>query len=197
MTVLAAIVGYLVGSLPTAGWLAKMSGIDLLTQGSGNPGANNALRTGGAGLAAAVLSVEMAKGALIALVGSALAGDPGMVIAGLAGATGNLYNVWYRFRGGKGLGISAGILLVAWPTVVLPLVIIIGIGAWATRSTGGGTLIAIVALAVSGMLWEAADLPVGWGIERRVLLLILAIGLSLLIAPKHLPGARFRRSIPA
>jgi len=54
-TLLAAIAGYALGSLPTAGALARMRGIDLRAEGSGNPGANNALRTGGLILAAGVL----------------------------------------------------------------------------------------------------------------------------------------------
>jgi acyl phosphate:glycerol-3-phosphate acyltransferase len=195
--VAAATLGYLIGSIPTAGWLARLKGIDLLTEGSGNPGANNALRTGGAGLASAVLFVEMTKGASVAMLGSVLVGDIGTVVAGIAGATGNLYNLWYRFRGGKGLGITAGILLVAWPTVVLPVLVVIALGAWATRSTGGATVIAIAALGLAGLLWLAVDLPIGWGLGRRPLLLALAVGLGLLILPKHLPSARFRRSSPA
>lgn len=197
MSLLAGLAGYLIGSLPTAGWLARIKGIDLLVEGSGNPGANNALRTGGAALAATVLLVEMAKGASIALLGQAMAGDTGMVVAGLAGVTGNLYNVWYGFRGGKGLGITAGTLLVAWPTVVLPLLIIIAAGARATRSSRGATLIALIALAICGPLWLTLDLSVGWGIDRPAMLAALAIALGLLIAPKHLSGARLRRSIPA
>src|SRR5690606_27985836 len=48
----ALVVGYLVGSAPTADWLARRRGIDLRSTGSGNPGTNNALRTGGPRLAA-------------------------------------------------------------------------------------------------------------------------------------------------
>ncbi len=40
----AAILGYLIGSLPTAEWLGKLVAIDIRRQGSMNPGANNALR---------------------------------------------------------------------------------------------------------------------------------------------------------
>ncbi len=189
---LAAVVGYLVGSLPTAGWLARARGIDLMSEGSGNPGANNALRTGGSGLAASVLLVEMAKGALLTLAGGAVAAGVGMVAAGVAGAGGNLYNLWYRLRGGKGLGITAGVLVVAWPLVVAPIVVVLALAAWLTRSTGGGTIVAVVALAAAGTLWRVSGLPVAWGVDAS-LLPALSVGLGLLITPKHFRDARFRR----
>ena len=100
MEMLAAVaIGYVIGSIPTAGWLGRLWRIDLRRDGSGNPGTANALGTGGPALAATVLLVEMAKGASAALLGSMIAGEQGVVAAGLAAATGNLYNVWYRFSG--------------------------------------------------------------------------------------------------
>jgi acyl phosphate:glycerol-3-phosphate acyltransferase len=190
--ILAVLVGYLAGSVPTAGWLGRLRDIDLRKQGSGNPGANNALRTGGAGLAAAVLFVEMAKGAGAVLAGSGLAGEAGMVAAGLAAAIGNLYNVWYRFSGGKGLGITGGVLVAAWPTVFVPAIAVIALSAWATRSAGGASLIALLFLAMAGLIWDPAGLPTGWGVEAG-LVPFLGLGLGLLIFPKHLDGAQFRR----
>jgi acyl phosphate:glycerol-3-phosphate acyltransferase len=190
--ILAVLAGYLVGTLPTAVWLGKLRGIDLRRVGSGNPGANNALRTGGAGLAAPVLFVEMAKGVGAALAGSGLAGEAGMVAAGIAAAAGNLYNIWYRFSGGKGLGITGGVLIAAWPTVFVPAILVIALSAWATRSAGGASLIAVVFLAVAGLVWEPAGVPTGWGVEPG-LVPFLGLGLGFLIFPRHLEGARFRR----
>lgn len=193
MEMLAAVaIGYLIGSIPTAGWLGRIWSVDLRREGSGNPGTANALSTGGSSLAASVLAVEMAKGAGAAILGSLLAGEQGIVAAGLAAAAGNLYNVWYRFAGGKGLGITAGVLLVAWPWIFPVVLAVIGLAAWATSSSGGATIIAIVFLAAAAVLWGPLGLSEGWGIESR-LLPFLGIGLGLLILPKHLEGARFRR----
>lgn len=190
--VLAALIGYFVGSLPTAGWLGRMWKVDLRQEGSGNPGTANALGTGGPALAATVLIVEMAKGAGAVLIGSAIAGDPGTVAAGLAAATGNLFNVWYRFGGGKGLGITAGILLVSWPWLLPAAVTVIAISAWATRSAGGATVFAVAFLAVASLLWGPLRLPTGWGVATD-LLPWLGLGLGLLILPKSARGARFRQ----
>jgi glycerol-3-phosphate acyltransferase PlsY len=198
MTVLAIAIGYLLGALPTAGWLAKrLKGVDLRSVGSGNPGANNALQTGGAGLAAAVLVVEMAKGAAAVLIGERLGGEAAAVAAGLGAVAGNLYNVFYRFKGGKGLGITAGILVTAWPTALVPCILVIALGARLTRSSGAAAIIAIVALVGMGVTWMAFDLPVGWGLSRPGLLMLLALGVGVLIWPKHWVVARFTRSSPA
>ncbi len=194
--VFAAIIGYFLGALPTANTLARIAGVDLRQSGSGNPGANNALRLGGPGLAAAVLFTEMAKGAAATLIGQNLAGPEGIVAAGLAAAAGNLYNVFYRFKGGKGLGITAGILLVAWPTVVVPIIVVIALAAWVTHSSDAATFIAILTLAILAVVWATADLPTGWGLDPGSYLLTLALGLGVLILPKHRTSIRFRRQRP-
>jgi glycerol-3-phosphate acyltransferase PlsY len=64
------LVGYLIGSVPTALWLGKLWGVDLRRGGTGNPGANNARRLGGNTLALLVLIVEITKGLLAVVVGS-------------------------------------------------------------------------------------------------------------------------------
>lgn len=64
---LALIAGYPIGSIPTANAIAGLFGIDLRSEGSGNPGANNARHLGGPGLSIAILSVE-AAGVLVMLL---------------------------------------------------------------------------------------------------------------------------------
>lgn len=190
MTMLAApVVGYLIGTIPTAEWLGRLWKVELRKEGSGNPGTANALRVGGPALAVSVLLVEMTKGATAAMLGDFIAGERGILLAGLAAILGNVYNVWYRFGGGKGLGITAGVLLVAWPWVVPAVVVVIGLGAWLTRSSGRGTIVAVAFLVAAALAWEPLGLPRGWGIDPG-LLPILAAGAGLVILPKHLADAR-------
>lgn len=184
MTWGAAVVGYLIGSLPTAELLGRMSGVDLRAHGSGNPGTFNALRTSGPLLAALVLSVETAKGLSAVWVGEMMAGDTGALVAGLGAVAGNVYNVWYQFQGGKGVGISLGVLIGLWPTVILPIVAVIGLGALITRSSGIATLVAIVALVVMAVLWTVNEWPSG-GLATDPALLVLAAGMGLLVFWKH------------
>ena len=186
MIVVAGVVGYLVGSLPTATLLGSLWGVDLRNEGSQNPGTNNARRLGGWGLAILVLALELAKGVGSVVLGSVLAGPTGAVVAGVAATSGNVFNVWYRFTGGKGLGISAGVVLGAWPTVFVPIIMVIIVAALISRASGAAALTAIAAINVFALIWASQDLPTGWGVPAGPLLFVLSIGLSAVILKKHL-----------
>jgi glycerol-3-phosphate acyltransferase PlsY len=185
MIVLAVVVGYLLGSIPTAGFLGRAFGLDLRTEGSGNPGAANALRTAGPRLAAIVLLVEAAKGYGAVWLGYMIAGESGALAGGLGAVAGNVYNVWYRFGGGKGLGITLGVLAALWPLALAPVVTIIALGAVITRSAGSATLIAILGLVVLALLWSVNTWPTGGLIPPDREIVLLAIGLGALVFWRH------------
>jgi glycerol-3-phosphate acyltransferase PlsY len=193
---LSAFGGYLIGSVPTADWLGRLAGLRLRDAGSGNPGANNALQLGGPSLAAAVLLVEMAKGMAAVLAGEALASETGAVISGLGAVAGNVYNVWYRGRGGKGLGITAGVLLAAWPIALIPSLLLIGVAVLTTKSSGLATLIALGGLLVMSLLWLWQDWPNLWGVGNGALLVALAAGIGALVFNRHWRDSPFSRSNP-
>ncbi|MGD2059706.1 MAG: glycerol-3-phosphate acyltransferase [Acidimicrobiia bacterium] len=184
MSLVALLSGYLIGSIPTAGFLARARGVDLRNQGSRNPGTHNALRTGGPVLALVVLGVEAAKGFGAVWLGSWLGDDLGAVLAGLGAVTGNVYNVWYRFQGGKGLGISLGILAATWPTVLPVVIVVIAVAVLATRSAGLAALAALAALIVSAVLWAIFQRPTG-GVPPDAMLVVMAMGMALVMAWKH------------
>jgi len=193
MNILASgLIGYLIGSLPTANGLAGLRGIDLRAGGSGNPGANNARRLGGMALFAIVLVVEVLKGVVAVVIGISLGGDWGAVFAGLGAVTGNVYNAWYRFRGGKGLAITLGVLLAAWPTVVPLVVVVLGVTAAITRSTGIGALVASVTLLAAGLTWEQIVDGNAWGVADPSAFLVIGIGIPLILWRPHWQDARAR-----
>lgn len=194
MTAVAAIVGYLAGSIPTAGFLALLRGVDLRSTGSGNPGTVNALRSSGLLLAATVLSVEAAKGYGAVWIGNWLADETGALAAGLGAVAGNVYNVWYKFHGGKGLGISLGVLAGLWPAVLLPILGVIVLGVLISHSSGIASLAAILALIVMALLWSTFGWPTG-GLASTSGLLALAVGIGALIFWKHWRDSPF--STPA
>ena len=196
VSLVAGLVGYLIGSMPTANGLSKLWGIDLRASGSGNPGANNALRLGGYPLAIAVFLAEMSKGVLAVAVGLALGGELGAVVAGAGAIAGNVYNVWYSFRGGKGLAIAAGVLLAAWPVAFPFLIILAALGAATTRSSGLGTLIALGGAMVGAVLWVVFSWRNGWGVSPNMLM-ILVPTLIVLVTPKHLQDVRSRPKEPS
>lgn len=197
----AALLGYVIGSLPTAGFLARIRGIDLRAQGSGNPGTNNALRTGGAFLAASILIVEAAKGYGAVWLGTSLADEAGAIAAGLGAIAGNVFNVWYRLGGGKGLGISLGVLAGIWPAVLIPVVVVLVAAVLISRSAGISSLAAIAALVVMAVAWPDTGWPTG-GVSATGQLLILSLGMACLMGWKHWrdsplnPGFRPRTRAP-
>ena len=108
--------GYLIGSIPFGLVLTRMAGLGNIRRiGSGNIGATNVLRTGNKSLAAATLLLDVGKGALVVLVVSRTWGFVGLMdaglFAGLATVLGHNFPVWLKFRGGKGVATTMGVLL--------------------------------------------------------------------------------------
>ena len=111
--------GYLLGSILFGVLLARLSGLgDLRSIGSGNIGATNVLRTGRKDVAAATLLLDAGKGAAAVLLAGAWGPDMALM-GGLGAVLGHLFPVWLKFRGGKGMATTLGVLLaLAWPVGV-------------------------------------------------------------------------------
>ncbi|MFN3076524.1 MAG: glycerol-3-phosphate 1-O-acyltransferase PlsY [Alphaproteobacteria bacterium] len=109
--------GYLLGSIPFGVVVTRLAGAgDVRGIGSGNIGATNVLRTGRKGLAAATLLLDMAKGTVAAVAAQALWGVEAALAAGILAVIGHNFPVWLRFKGGKGVATTLGVLLaIAWP----------------------------------------------------------------------------------
>lgn len=113
--VLAGTLGYVAGTLPSAAIAARVSGSrsDLLTAGSGNPGAFNAGSQLGRGWGIAVGVADIAKGTLAAWAGRKVGGDDGCYLAATTVVAGHMYPP--RRRGGRGVATSFGAVMVAFP----------------------------------------------------------------------------------
>src|SRR6188474_1768666 len=119
-TIVALIVGYLLGSIPCGLLLTRFAGSgDIRKLGSGNIGATNVLRTGRKGLAAATLLGDMLKGAAAVLLMRKIGGIDPALAAGFAAVLGHVFPVWLNFKGGKGVATYIGVLIgVSWPIAV-------------------------------------------------------------------------------
>ena len=127
--VIAAIAGYLLGSIPFGYLLVRFfRKSDIRETGSGNIGATNVIRSGAKWLGIATLFLDAGKGAAAVLIGSALArhalAPPAVVInasavAGLAAILGHIFPVWLRFKGGKGVATGLGVFLALSPVATL------------------------------------------------------------------------------
>jgi acyl phosphate:glycerol-3-phosphate acyltransferase len=110
---IAAVLGYLLGSIPFGLVITKLAGLgDIRNIGSGNIGATNVLRTGRKDLALATLLLDGGKGAIAVLIARAISEDL-VVIAGGFAILGHLFPVWLKFKGGKGVATTLGTLIAA------------------------------------------------------------------------------------
>jgi acyl phosphate:glycerol-3-phosphate acyltransferase len=111
------LVGYLLGSIPFGLLLTRAAGLgDIRRIGSGNIGATNVLRTGNKGLAAATVLLDGGKGAVAVLLAALFAGHDAVLWAGIGAVLGHAFPVWLRFKGGKAVATSYGVLIAAaWP----------------------------------------------------------------------------------
>ena len=99
--------------------VARSRGVDILTQGSGNPGASNVARVLGAKWGALVFVLDAVKGALPAVVGLALDTRPGAYVLVSAAVLGHMFPATRHFHGGKGVATMAGAMLALHPIVSL------------------------------------------------------------------------------
>jgi glycerol-3-phosphate acyltransferase PlsY len=130
------VVGYLIGSVNFAVLVAKKHGVDILKEGSGNPGATNVKRVLGKGPGNLVFALDALKGFVgaglpylflrIEEAGSAADIRFTICVAGFVGTLlGHCFSCFLKFKGGKGVASTIGGLL-----VLLPVPILIGAAVW-------------------------------------------------------------------
>jgi glycerol-3-phosphate acyltransferase PlsY len=121
---LAAILGYLLGSIPFGLLLTRLAGYgDIRQVGSGNIGATNVLRTGSKGLAALTLLLDLGKGAAAVIIAHGWGSQAALVAAGCV-ILGHMFPVWLGFRGGKGVATALGVLIpLAWPVALIAIIL--------------------------------------------------------------------------
>lgn len=117
MTILTALLAYLLGSVPFGLVITRAMGLgDLRSIGSGNIGATNVLRTGSKPAALATLVCDVGKGAFAVLLARQLLGGTAAQAAAVGAFAGHCYPIYLGFRGGKGVATFLGtVLALAWP----------------------------------------------------------------------------------
>lgn len=104
---------YLIGAIPFGLLLGRLfADVDVRSMGSGNIGATNVNRVLGRKLGAATLACDVLKGLLMVLLARILLGDDmiSMMWVGCAAFLGHCFPIYLRFRGGKGVATSFGVL---------------------------------------------------------------------------------------
>lgn len=113
------LIGYAFGSIPFGLIFAKMLGHgDIRKIGSGNIGATNALRTGSKKLAILTLLFDIFKGAIPVIIARYVY-PQALVITGIFAILGHCFPIWLRFKGGKGVATTIGVIFAISPLLGL------------------------------------------------------------------------------
>ncbi|MCA9735754.1 MAG: glycerol-3-phosphate 1-O-acyltransferase PlsY [Deferribacteres bacterium] len=179
------VVGYLVGSFPTAIITGKLlKGIDIREHGSGNAGGTNVFRVLGKGPGIFVMAFDIFKGIVATYYVSQIAfTDIGLspvylqIIAGLSAIVGHIWTIFAGFKGGKGVGTAAGMLVVLYPIAILVCFIIFLVIVFSTRYVSLGSILAAVflpvVLFVMHTVFDRPVEPVLMGLASFIALLIV------------------------
>lgn len=156
----AALVGYLIGAVSPATFIARRRGIDLRGVGSGNPGASNAGRALGRRTGVVVALLDVLKGLVVA-GGFGLVDHRAGLVGGVAAVLGHVTSPFLRGRGGKGVATALGAILGShplWaPIVLLAWVVVLGASRWIALASvlAAASILAIALVVDEDVLWAA------------------------------------------
>ncbi|MGA7678288.1 MAG: glycerol-3-phosphate acyltransferase [Dehalococcoidia bacterium] len=177
---LSIVIAYLLGSIPFAYIIGKLSGFDVRKVGDRNAGTFNVFRHAGLGAGIATLIADVGKGVLAIVVAKLLSAHELVVFgAGVAAVIGHNWPVFLRFRGGRGLAVVIGVLLALLPIEMLIAAAISIAVLFATRSSiwfGVALFLPLVLLC--------------WLFRERISLLIYSAALPCLAGLTHLLTTR-------
>ena len=119
------IIGYFLGAISFAVIMARSKGVDILKEGSGNPGATNVKRILGKKWGYTIFALDALKGFTAAGLPLMVYGDDRLALIGLVAAIlGPSFSVFLKFRGGKGVATTiGGLLALMCPVVLIGLVV--------------------------------------------------------------------------
>jgi len=185
--VIAIIIGYLLGAIPSAYIAARLvTGKDIRQLGSGTVGSFNVYREVGAKSGVAVAMADMGKGTVAVAIAHQLLGvaQPFVLAAALAAIIGHMWTPFLKFRGGMGMGTTVGVMAILLPLYGYgqQLLIFFGVVAvplFITRNIALSMFVALLALPI--ILWVGT---------KSIPLTILAAVIFVVMGLKFLPTAR-------
>lgn len=181
--ILAIILSYLIGSIPSGYIAGKLKGIDIREHGSGNIGFTNVLRVLGILPGVIVLLADVGKAVIAVLAVSQLGRlQPGAMapyLPALCGGTvllGNVWTIFLKFRGGKGVATSLGIFL-----SISPIAGLISLAVWIivvviTRYVSLGSILLCISFCITVFITNGEYI---WGIR------ILALVVTVIVIYRH------------
>ncbi len=189
------VAAYLLGSLPFGLLIARAHGIDLRSVGSGNIGATNVSRALGRKWAYVCFALDVAKG----LVPMLLAHGLGVVsespttkelllwlLIGCAAVCGHVFPIYLKFKGGKGVATSLGVVLGVWPYFTVCGAAVFAVWCVCALIWRYVSLASIVAAACFPLLFAALTAAIqSWRFADLWPLLAIAIIMPILVVARH------------
>ncbi|BDF58391.1 glycerol-3-phosphate acyltransferase [Christensenellaceae bacterium] len=153
--ILCAAIAYLLGSISFSYiFTKKIRHEDIRDKGSGNAGTTNVLRNYGWGLGLAVFAGDVLKAVVAALIGLWLAGYEGLCVAGVFAIVGHNYSCFLKFKGGKGIASTIGVLLLIQPVPTLVIFTVSIIIVACTKIMSIGSIIGLILSAVAAVAFS-------------------------------------------
>lgn len=178
------LLAYLLGSLMGSLMVGRVyGGVDIRTQGSGNAGGTNALRTQGKVFALWVMLIDVGKGVAAAWAlpmlplpgGEMFTGPWTAALCGALAVVGHVFPLYYGFRGGKGAATYVGVLAVIAPLALAPLFVVFALVLMSTGYVGLSTVLATWAVVLYALFMLGYASP----------LFAFALGLAFFILYTH------------
>lgn len=158
MLIIIGIIAYFIGSVSFSYiFTKKIKKQDIREKGSGNAGTTNVLRSYGWKMGLLTLVCDLLKGVAAALIGLWIAQEAGLYVAGMFVIVGHNWSVYLKFKGGKGIAATTGVLLVIMP---IPTIIIFGVCVlivYLTKIMSVGSIIGLIASAAAAFFVQPGD----------------------------------------
>lgn len=171
MKILVYFISYLIGTFSSAYVIGKIFlKIDIRSHGSGNSGATNAVRVMGRKLGILTFLLDFLKGIIAAVLGLLILGQDGGLYAGLFAVIGHNWPFYLKFKGGKGVSTTIGVLAVLnFPVALISVIIGVSIGA-ISKFVSLGSITFFITVPIITLLWDGLSRP-------RFLVLTIILGI--------------------
>jgi glycerol-3-phosphate acyltransferase PlsY len=190
---------YLLGSIPFGLMVSRLKGVDIRKHGSGNLGATNVGRGLGRRWGILVLLLDAMKGATSSIGTSVFLNHENFVSGSLDPTTrdliwlgtgvccviGSIAPVYLRFRGGKGVAATLGVILGIYPYLTLPAVVSITLWAMVLGITRYVSLSSIIAVAILPLAFLVFSWRENWPLNQHYPLLCLTVAMTFVIVFRH------------
>ncbi|HET6429332.1 MAG TPA: glycerol-3-phosphate 1-O-acyltransferase PlsY [Phycisphaerae bacterium] len=189
-------VAYVIGSTPFGVIIARSHGVDLRRRGSGNVGATNVGRVLGARWGYLCFVLDVLKGAAPVLAAGLLLRDPAeavppaptqlaWLLVACGAILGHVFSFWLKFRGGKGVATSLGVLMGFYPYFTWAGLAAFALWGVAVLIWRYVSLASILAAGAFPLLFVGACFLFGWPLRQACPLLAFASAMAVLVIIRH------------